>query len=164
MSARLKICVLLSVIFSMVCAAETTIKWDCGNPPPAKFKIGNKSVIRNIGDKKYLISESNYDFARFFTNLAANESFKFTVSGTAVEDGKKSSIGAIAFKYENKKWNQVRNLGWKKVLPYGKNAVVNFEMPAKNVREGRYMVIFYRTGGKVAIQDITFTKNPASDK
>lgn len=157
-----KITAILLLCLACLCLnAEVLKKWNWGDTPAKDFSLRGKAAIRDINGAQYLIAEDGYDFATLFVN-AQNHEIRLVCTGMSLPDNINASIGAIVFRYDGTKWQQVKNIGWKRVLPLNKSKEIVFTISAEDLKPGRHMVILYRNSGKVALQEIRLEK-PSKD-
>ena len=142
--------------------AEVLKKWNWKDEvPPKDISLRGKAAIRDINGTQSLTVEDGYDFATLFFN-AQNHELRLICSGMSLPDNVNASIGAIVFRYDGAKWQQVKNIGWKRVLPLNTPKEIVFTISAEDLKPGRHMVILYRNSGKAALQEIRLEK-PAED-
>ena len=74
------------------------------------------------------------------------------------------SFGAIIYRIAGNKWEQIKNIGWKKRLLFDKEKEIVFKAPAELFKNkpGRYVLALFRNSGGVRISQIVMEKEQTS--
>lgn len=158
-----KISAMILLCLTGFCAnAETLQEWNWqGEDLPKDLSLRGAAAVRELNGMKYLTAGDGYDFASLFFNVRGH-GIRLVCTGMSLEDTVNASIGAIIFHYGGSKWQQVKNMGWKRVLPFNTPKEIAFTISGDELKPGRCMVILYRNSGKVALSGIRLEK-PAED-
>ena len=143
---------------------DTLIKWDGTIKTEKEVVCRGKGKILEVDGKRCLAAEEGYDFASISFNLPAG-GIKLVCTGISQPDNISASIGAIIFRWENNDWKQVKNIGWKRTLPFknGREQIFTVSKEELNSISGRYMIILYRNSGKPALSEIRLEKLAEDD-
>ncbi len=134
---------------------ETLLQWTGEQPPGKELVCRGKGKIQEIDGKKHLVAAEGYDFAAIFLP-ASDAGIKLTCIGLSQPAQVNASIGAILFRWENNAWKQVKNLGWKRMLPFktARDVVFTARRDELGAGSGRRMIILYRNSGIPVLNEI----------
>ncbi len=152
------ICRLLLILLANPLMAAVITKWDFSSDCK-DYTVRDKGYIKDNA----LEAANGYMFGAFYFN-PPSENIRFTCKAQALKGDEFGSFGAIIYRIAGNKWEQIKNIGWKKRLLFDKEKEIVFKAPAELFKNkpGRYVLALFRNSGGVRISQIVMEKEQTS--
>ncbi len=128
--------------------------------PVADGVISKQVRIEDFNGEKCLVDDKEYLLVTMVFDV--KQSGIQVICRATTDSTPPSTFGAILYRFENDKWDTVRNLGWNIVLDKAKFKDVTFKISFDEMgkKDGRYRLIIYRSNnqGTLIIENIRVEK------